>query len=88
MESVQKDNNSRHITLHGIDGDGNTVTIKIASQMNAHTGHIQAGTVMKLLKLLPIFFDYQKGTYYRVLYVIYITMHTHIVSQKYNTYIL
>lgn len=77
LESVQKDDDSRHITLHAIDGDGNMITIEIASQMIFHTGHIQAGTVIVLLKFMPIFFDYHKGSYQCVFLVIYIYFYTY-----------
>ena len=62
MDTLNKDNIMTHKTLHTVDEDLNTVTIKISSQTNAYTGMIKDGSIIKLLKFTTLFFDYKKAT--------------------------
>ena len=61
LQSLPKNDNSKHTTLHAVDANLQTGTVKIASQMNSYTGMIKCGSVIKLLKFNTIYFDYKKG---------------------------
>ena len=61
LQSLQKNDNSKHTTLHAVDVNLQTDTVKIASQMNSYTGMIKSVSIIILLKFNMIFFDYKKG---------------------------
>ena len=64
LDSVADKVQIKQTTLTAIDGDFNTITLKVASQMTSWTGTLMAGSIIKLLKYQVLYFDYKKGTYY------------------------
>ena len=64
LDSIADKVQIKQTTLTAIDGDLNTITLKVASQMTSWTGTLTAGSIVKLLKYQRIYFDYKKGAYY------------------------
>ena len=62
LEALNTDDTSKQTIVHAVDGYLQTVTIKMSSQMNAYTGLLKLGSIIKLLKFTTIFFNYRKGT--------------------------
>jgi hypothetical protein len=52
--SLNKIEQKKIYTLHVADGDGNVVTVKVASQLTSLMHRITVGTVLKLLRFNPV----------------------------------
>lgn len=47
--------------MHEIDGDGNVVTIKLATQLNNISGLLKEGTVIELSNFNTVIFTYSEN---------------------------
>ena len=52
----------KKVTMHGIDGDGNVVTIKLATQLNNMCGLLNEGVVIELTNFTTVIFTHGKDS--------------------------